>query len=71
MDKIDQIILLFPNFLKLFNLKAAPYTALDNYEFALLNYEKAISLNPDYAETYNNLGNLFKSAGKTYKAIQS
>ena len=71
LDKIDQIILIFPNSSKLFNLKAAAYTALDNYELALLNYEKAISLNPDYAEAYNNLGNLFKSAGKTDKAIQS
>mgnify|MGYP005639534601 CR=1 FL=1 len=71
LDKIDQIVLIFPNSSKLFNLRAAAYTALDNYELALINYEKAISLNPDYADAYNNLGNLFKSAGKNDEAIQS
>ena len=30
---------------------------------AILAYNKSISLKPDYAEAYNNLGNVFKDKG--------
>ena len=33
-------------------------------------YEKAISLNPNYADAYNNMGNALKDQGKLEEAIK-
>ena len=33
-------------------------------EEAIEAYNKALSINPDYAEAYNNMGNAFKDQGK-------
>ena len=48
-----------------------------HFEEAIRNYQKAIQLKPDYAEAYNNLGNVLnesgfsKDAGRNFKvAIQ-
>ena len=34
-------------------------------------YEKAIELDPDAADAYNNLGNVYANQGNTTKAIES
>ena len=33
------------------------------------SYEKALILKPDFAEAYNNLGNVFQDQGKLDEAI--
>ena len=40
-------------------------------EEAIEAYKKAISINPDYAEAYNNMGNALKDQGKLEEAIQA
>ena len=34
-----------------------------------MNYQKAINLNPAFADSYNNLGIIFKEKGQIDKAI--
>ena len=38
---------------------------------AINSYEKAIELNPNNPEAYNNLGNVLKELGQIQKAIKS
>ena len=40
------------------------------YEQALADFEKSISLNPDYAPVYNNRGNVLMQIGRTEDAIK-
>lgn len=40
-------------------------------EQALVSYQKAIELKPDYAMAHNNLGNTFKNLGRHQQAIES
>ena len=38
---------------------------------AAKNYEKALDINPDYAEAHNNLGVIFKELGQLDDAVKS
>ena len=42
---------------------------LENFKKASIFYEKAIEINPNFSEAYNNLGIVFKRFGKVQKAI--
>ena len=35
-----------------------------------MGFQKALSIKPDYAEAYNNMGNAFKEQGKLEEAIE-
>ena len=61
----------FPNDPLLFNISGACYSELGQIEFAINSFEKAISLNPKYAEAYYNLGVAFQKTHKTDNAIES
>ena len=41
-----------------------------NLEGALESYQKAIDANPDYAEAFNNLGNIYKEMGNIDKSLE-
>ena len=40
-------------------------------EEAIEVFRKVLSIKPDYAEAYNNLGNAFKEQGKRDEAIEA
>ena len=40
-------------------------------EEAIEAYNKALSIKPDYAEAYNNMGNALKEQGKLEEAIEA
>ena len=40
-------------------------------DVAIDSYNKAISLKPDYADTYNNMGNALKEQGKLEEAVEA
>jgi tetratricopeptide (TPR) repeat protein len=41
----------------------------DDFDNAVLSYQKAIELKPDFAEAYNNLGNMMRALGNSSLAI--
>lgn len=41
-----------------------------DYDGAIVNYNKAIELKPDYAEAYNSRGNAYYSKGDNEQAIK-
>lgn len=43
---------------------------LGKYEEAIIAYDKAIELKPDYAESYNNKGNSVSNCGRDEEAIE-
>ena len=45
---------------KFFNNRGYIYKKINDFEKALSDFSKAIELKPDYADTYNNLGNLYR-----------
>jgi tetratricopeptide (TPR) repeat protein len=44
------------------------YSSLQKYPEAILDYTKAIELDPMYALAHNNRGNAYKAFGKTKEA---
>jgi tetratricopeptide (TPR) repeat protein len=46
------------------------YQGFNQFEEAIKNYEKSISIKPDYAEAHNNIGIVFKSLGQLDDAIK-
>ena len=46
------------------------YQWLERSEDSILNFEKAISENPDFADAYYNLANVYKTQGDDVKAIE-
>ena len=59
----------FPQAEELYNIRGAAEARLDRFSEAVKNYQKAIELNPKYAEAYNNLGNALRNSGYLSQAI--
>lgn len=53
------------------NEQANEYKKLNQFDNAIRSYEEAISIKPDYAETYYNLGDLYHKLGQLDKAVRS
>ena len=45
------------------------YSNLNRHKEAIIQYKKAIEINPQYADAYNNLGNAYASLGRLEDAI--
>ena len=54
----------------MYNLKGAAHYALGNLDLAIDLYNKAISLNPKYAISYNNIGMIYQDQGNYEKALE-
>ena len=54
---------------EIFFIQANIHKQLKKYDTAIAYFEKAIKLNPNFSEAYNNLGNVKKRIGKTDDAI--
>ena len=56
----SQLVIDFPKSSILFNIIGACYSGLMNHDDAIVSYKKAIENNPQYADSYYNLGNQLK-----------
>jgi tetratricopeptide (TPR) repeat protein/S1-C subfamily serine protease len=68
LDAITQAIKLAPRAV-FYSLRGASYTNLKQYENAIIDYDKAVQLNPLYAEIYANRGLTYFNLGKLEDAI--
>ena len=71
LTEASQFLKQFPNSIILHNILGATNSSLGRIETALVCYEKAIKIKPDYAEAYNNLGTTLQSKGDVDAAIES
>ena len=53
----------------LWNLMGASAAQIGKLDKAVLAFQKALSINPEYAEAYNNLGNALQDLGKLEEAM--
>ena len=61
----------YPNSLVLWNLSGASAAQIGKLDEAIDAFKKAISIKPDYADAYNNMGNALKGQGKLEEAIEA
>ena len=61
----------YPDSFILWNIFGVSAAQLNKFEKAIDAFKKSISLKPDYAEAYNNLGNVLKDQGKLDEAINA
>ena len=69
--EIDTQIIKFPYSSVLFNILGAIFAGQDQLDKAIENYKKAIEINPNYAQAYNNLGIALHKLFRMDKAIES
>ena len=65
-----KLIKIYPTEPFLFNLSGVVNAAMHNYQKAIQNYKKALSLNSGYIEVYNNIGVAYKEWGKAEIALK-
>jgi len=67
---IQHLINDFPNEPLLFNISGACYSEIGPIESAINSFEKALALNPDYAEAHYNLGVAFQRTNQLDNAVE-
>ena len=70
-DQAMQLINVFPNSLKLYNIIGAINVGLGNLDDAEVALRKALILDPRNGETYNNIGIVLKDQGEPEEAIKA
>tara|TARA_B110000438_G_scaffold264473_1_gene277177 strand:- start:2085 stop:4058 length:1974 start_codon:yes stop_codon:yes gene_type:complete len=68
--KIEKLLIDYPKSSILFNILGAVFAEQNMLEEALQNYSKAIKINPNYVQAYNNLGVCKYKLGKKDEAIK-
>ena len=53
---LNELIKLFPKGWMYYFQRGIAYRNLEDYDAAIADYTKAIEINPNYAEAYNNRG---------------
>ena len=61
----------YPDSFILWNIFGVSAAQLNKFEKAIEAFKKSISIKPNYAEAYNNLGNVLKDQGKLDEAINA
>jgi len=69
--KIEALVKDFPNSPILYNIRASCYKANGQIDASIKDYEKAVTLKPDYAEAYYNLGITLRELGQLDAALNS
>ena len=69
--KIEALVKDFPNSPILYNIRASCYKANGQIDASIKDYEKAVTLKPDYAEAYYNLGITLRELGQLDAALKS
>ena len=70
-DFIDTLSKDYPDESLLLNIRGAGYAGLGQLDIAVQNYEKALSIKPDYAKAHYNLGNALQELGKLHDSVKS
>ena len=68
---IEALVKDFPNSPILYNIRASCYKANGQMDASIKDYEKAVTLKPDYAEAYYNLGITLRELGQIEAALKS
>jgi Flp pilus assembly protein TadD len=71
LDFIDTLFTDYPNESLLFNIRGACYAGLGQLDIAVQNYEKALSIKPDYAKAHYNLGGALQELDKLHDSAKS
>ena len=71
LDFIDSLSKDYPNNSLLFNIRGACYARLGQQEIAIQNYERALSIKPEYAKAHYNLGSVLQELGKLHDSVKS
>ena len=71
LDFIDTLSKDYPDKSLLFNIRGAGYAGVGQLDIAVQNYEKALSIKPDYAKAHYNLGSALQELGKLHDSIKS
>ena len=71
LTELDKLTQSHPNDGTLYFLGGNCYGAMGHFDQAILCYQEAIKLKPNYAEAHNNLGFYFKEVNKIDKALLS
>ena len=71
LDFINTLSKDYPENSLLFNIRGACYAGLGQLDIAVQNYEKALSIKPDYAKAYYNLGIALQEFGKLHDSVKS
>jgi len=71
LDLIDTLSKDYPDKSLLFNICGAGYAGLGQLDIAVQNYEKALSIKPDYAKAHYNLGSALQELGKLHDSVKS
>ena len=71
LDKGSQLLDKFPYSFNLYNIIGATNKGLGKLDEAIKAYTKAISIKPDFADAYYNLGNALRDQGKLKKALEA
>ena len=70
LKSLDLLIAQYPEEPVLYNFKGTCFYSLKQYNKAVDCYQKAIKINPDYAEAHYNLANVFHEIGRIDAAIK-
>ncbi len=65
------IIKNYPNSFIIWNLLGVAANEIQKFDYAIMSYKKAISINPKYEHAYNNLGIVLRDQGEPYSAIKA
>ena len=69
LSETNQMLERFPNSVILYNLAGAVNAGLKNFDAAIESYEKALKIQPGYADAYYNMGIAYKNKGNLEAAI--
>ena len=71
LERAEVLLKQFPNSGFLYNISGAVYKGLGKLDASVKAYNKAIAINPDYAEAYYGMGITFIEQGKLEEAIEA
>ena len=71
LSESSQMLERFPNSVVLYNIAGASNAGLMLFDAAIDSYKQALKINPDYADTYYNMGIALKDKGDLEAAIES
>ena len=63
-EQIEILLVKFPKSARLRNIQGIFRTELKQFEAAVMSFDNAIRINPDYFQAHNNKGNALKEEGK-------
>ena len=67
--KIKPLIQKYPNVSILYNILGVSQSSRKMFKEAIVNFERAIKLNPKLIDAYNNLGIALKNCGELLKSL--